>query len=362
MVNVASEAGNFFQTDAELKKQKEKEAKYNYTEGDCMQLSTKALALLVTGKHAFVGESGFNAKRINLEVFPPSFFETTRIRYSPFCLQSKKVAKLYKGHTGPVTCVALSHNKKILWTGSWDKTIKKWDAKTGECLATLQGHSDFVKALLVVGEYIYSGSSDSTIRQWNMETLECKATLKKHSRAIESLAADAKYLYAASSDRLISKWDRETNECVAIFDEHDTSVYCIRVWDDEMWSASADKTVRRWNTETGAVDTVLQHPDRVKSVAIVGPYVVTGASDDAIRVWDIASGKLVSTIDGHFDEVGCLDVDGTTLYSASLDCSLRRWTITASALKEYNDKPKKTAVVESGLTEEEERELAELMD
>ena len=68
MVNVASEAGSFFQTDAELKKQKEKEAKYNYTEGDCIQLNTKALALLVTGKYAYVAESGFSAKRINLEV------------------------------------------------------------------------------------------------------------------------------------------------------------------------------------------------------------------------------------------------------------------------------------------------------
>ena len=70
MVNIANEAGSFFQTDAELKKQKEKEAKYNYTEGECIQLSTKALGLIVlqSGKYAYVAESGFNAKRINLEV------------------------------------------------------------------------------------------------------------------------------------------------------------------------------------------------------------------------------------------------------------------------------------------------------
>lgn len=81
---------------------------------------------------------------------------------------------------------------------------------------------------------------------------------------------------------------------------------------------------------------------------------------------------------------------GTTLFSASLDCSLRRWSITrkfeayencniwqnpsnpiyycttlsASALKEYNDKPLRVPAEEkesTGLTEEEERELAELM-
>lgn len=92
-----------------------------------------------------------------------------------------------------------------------------------------------------------------------------------------------------------------------------------------MWTASADKTVRRWNTEvcdhislkglyhsfysiqTGKVDTVLEHPDRVKSVAIVGPYVVTGASDDNIRVWDIAVGHTndVQSNRGFNSFAGC---------------------------------------------------------
>ncbi|KAI9323627.1 WD40-repeat-containing domain protein [Dichotomocladium elegans] len=349
MVNIASEAGNFFQTTAELQKQKEKEAKYNYTEGDAIQLPTKALDMIVlrNGQYAYVAESGFHAKRINLK--------------------TNKAVKLFKGHNGPVTSLALSADGTILWTGSWDKTIKKWDTVTGECLATLVGHTDFVKSLVLVGKWLYSGSSDMQIRQWDTETLACTAVLKNHSRGIESLAVDqsGKYLYAASSDRCVTRWDISTGKCIAKYEDHDTSVYCVRVYDDEMWTASADKTVRRWNVETGTVDTVLTHPDRVKSVLVVGPYVVTGASDDNIRVWDVASGKLISTIRGHFDEIGCLDAVGTTLFSASLDCSLRRWSLTPSALEEYNKKPLKVAVPEesekTGLTEEEERELAELM-
>ena len=30
-------------------------------------------------------------------------------------------------------------------SASWDKTLKVWDVATGECLATLEGHSDFVR-------------------------------------------------------------------------------------------------------------------------------------------------------------------------------------------------------------------------
>ena len=30
-------------------------------------------------------------------------------------------------------------------SGSWDKTLKVWDIETGECVATLEGHSNFVR-------------------------------------------------------------------------------------------------------------------------------------------------------------------------------------------------------------------------
>ena len=37
---------------------------------------------------------------------------------------------LYKGHKGPVTCLALGrvNGRIVLVTGSWDKTIRVWDA------------------------------------------------------------------------------------------------------------------------------------------------------------------------------------------------------------------------------------------
>ncbi|KAG2235234.1 hypothetical protein INT48_004701 [Thamnidium elegans] len=333
-----TKSGAFFQTDAEIAKQKEKQLKYNYTEGDAIKLGSKALDILLSQdeKYIYVAESGFFVR-----------------------------------HIGPVTAMALTHD--TLWTGSWDKSVKKWDLETGECLATLEGHSDFIKSMILVGDNIYTGSSDCFLRRWNTKTLTCTAAEKKHKRTIESLAVsvDGKYIYSASSDSTVMKWDVETMKVVHTFEGHDTSVYCVRVCEDDVWTASADKTVRRWNVNTGAVDMVLNHPDRVKSLALAGPFIVTGSSDDDIRVWDIGSGKLICTIEGHFDEVGCLEISGTTLYSGSLDCSIRKWSLTTSAIKIYNEtREAKLKRLEaermeeqkkSDLTEEEERELAELM-
>ena len=46
-----------------------------------------------------------------------------------------------EGHSGWVFSVAFSHDSKTLASASRDKTIKLWDAATGACTTKLEGHS-----------------------------------------------------------------------------------------------------------------------------------------------------------------------------------------------------------------------------
>ena len=68
--------------------------------------------------------------------------------------------------------------------------------------------------------------------------------------------------------------------------------------------------------------------------------------------------KVAQIYEGHFDEITKLAVVGTNIISASLDGTIRIWDTREAPekLEIPKEKPK-----ESGLTEEEERELAELM-
>ena len=54
-----------------------------------------------------------------------------------------------------------------LYSGSWDNTIRVWDAESGNHLRTLQGHTGYVYALAMSQGKLYSGSNDNTIRVWS---------------------------------------------------------------------------------------------------------------------------------------------------------------------------------------------------
>jgi WD40 repeat protein len=52
-----------------------------------------------------------------------------------------------EGHTSWVTSVAFSPDGKQVVSGSWDQTLRLWDAATGAPLQTLKGHSDRVTSV-----------------------------------------------------------------------------------------------------------------------------------------------------------------------------------------------------------------------
>ena len=55
-----------------------------------------------------------------------------------------KNQRTLKGHTGAVWSVAFSPDGKRIVSGSEDKTLKVWDATTGQEMLTLKGHTDVV--------------------------------------------------------------------------------------------------------------------------------------------------------------------------------------------------------------------------
>src|SRR5260221_12069366 len=88
-----------------------------------------------------------------------------------------------QGHTDMVFSVAISRDGTRVISGSYDKTVKVWDAVTGKEMLSLQGHTDMVFSVAISrdGTRIVSGSKDKTMKEWDAEAEEGEAPHRQHT-------------------------------------------------------------------------------------------------------------------------------------------------------------------------------------
>lgn len=76
-----------------------------------------------------------------------------------------------EGHTDLVLIGVFDAQGRYVYTGSYDNTIRKWDAKTGQQLLVMTGHTGRILDLDVNqdGTLVTSASADTTVRVWDTE-------------------------------------------------------------------------------------------------------------------------------------------------------------------------------------------------
>jgi len=79
--------------------------------------------------------------------------------------------------------VAFTPDGSRLASGSYDHTVRLWDAKTGQELQKLEGHTDSVSAVAFApdGFRLASASDDHTVRLWDAKTGQELQKLKSTS-------------------------------------------------------------------------------------------------------------------------------------------------------------------------------------
>jgi WD40 repeat protein len=112
--------------------------------------------------------------------------------------------------------VAFSPDGKSVASGSQDKTVRLWDAATGEEKQKLEGHDDYVSAVAFSpdGKTVASGSEDKTVRLWDVATDEERQKLEGHDGAVSAVtfSPDGKTVASGSHDRTVRVWDAATGE------------------------------------------------------------------------------------------------------------------------------------------------------
>ncbi|KAF7194279.1 putative WD repeat-containing protein [Pseudocercospora fuligena] len=374
----SNDPGHYFQTTDALATSERKAAKSKNKHGDPIKLPSKILNAIADPqdeKSVYVAEAAGEVKRVNLE--------------------NGKIKRIFNQSQAPVTSLAICSSTNTLFAGSWDKTIYATSLDNTSEVKKLQGHSDFIKCLLTTTlnnePILLSGGADSTTIIWSISSGQQLHKLKGHTKALADLTIDplsttpdSFTLFSASSDREIRRWKISLTSAQEVETEspirpHDTSIYKLH-WDPDaegLWTASADKTAKHLvRSRNWEADTVLQHPDFVRDVVVFEDLglVVTACRDEEVRVWEVSSGKLICTYEGHFEEVTALvkRERDRKVVSVSIDGTVRQWSLERKDMVKFQEDLAKEVngdVAEgekkaggSMLTAEEEAELAELMD
>ncbi|EEB05096.1 fungal protein [Schizosaccharomyces japonicus yFS275] len=314
------------------------------------------------------------------KVFPRVFVcAASHICYL-YDLEEETLCKTYRGHNGPVTCCQvekLTDQKRHLFTGSWDKTIKKWDIRTGECVETLFGHSDYVRSLLLLQDLglLVSGSSNGELFVWdlNQTPTKCLHVLKGHTRGVECIVREpgSCVIWTCGGESSIRCWSISRESVQPIDDAfwgHQSNVYSLvfdTMNDGSVWTASADSTVREWSLYPQLrEETKLEHSEHCTDV-LQWPcsIVVTACRDGSIHLWNGSGGECLRTLHGHSDKVTKLLKWKNLLLSGSLDTTIAIWDVPrileGRSIVKPTDSNSQNA--DDILTAEELAELEELM-
>ncbi|KAI3655965.1 hypothetical protein MP638_003455 [Amoeboaphelidium occidentale] len=210
--------------------------------------------------------------------------------------------------------------------------LDKIQIATFRLVLSFEGHSESVYALYFSGGILYSGSADTTIISWNSESGKIIRTFLGHSDFVSALIVLEDTMYSSGNDRTVIEWSIDSGEIIKIFTElADGKVRCIGSKNRLLFTGLEETSVVMWNTTSGLP--LFKYSGKQKmltSVVLWKSSVINGGDDSLIRIWDATFDNTdpYKVLTDHTDTIGCLIVDGDTLFSGSGDLSIRHWNLT----------------------------------
>jgi WD40 repeat protein len=240
-------------------------------------------------------------------VNPAGYIETQR--------KGRKRA-VWLRHSDAVSSLSLDEGAGLLYSASWDRTIKVWRVSDSKCLESVRAHDDAVNTVAAAGfdNVVFTGSADGTVKVWRRQT-SAKGGATKHvlervlregESAVTAIAVspEDRVVYVGSSDGVVTYWYWVDGEARygGVLRGHKMAVMCLAVAGNLVVSGSADRTLCVWRRDGAAhvaLSVLAGHTGPVKCVAMdeeetSGPggdrrfVVYSGSLDGSVKVWRLS--------------------------------------------------------------------------
>jgi len=210
-----------------------------------------------------------------------------------------KVIKVLRGHKLSPTCVAVSEDGSLAFSGSKDCSVIQWDIETGKKLITRGG------------------------RKYNTNTTITGQVLSV------AVTSDNKYYATGGRDKLIRIWDTRSNTIIHSFSHHRNAVTCLKFRKDsyQLFSGSEDRTVKTWNLDPMMyTETLFGHQSGVMGIdSLYKERTISCGEDHTCRIWKIVEESQL-LYRGHSRSIDCLSMINEESYvSGSQDGAIGLW-------------------------------------
>ena len=259
---------------------------------------------------------------------------------------SEKPWRILGSHTDALLSLAFHPQRMILATSADDAAIRLWDAATFECTDILEDHGQAVWSVAFTpdGTTLASTGADGTIRRWQFTPTGQMMPLRTFFGAVQGIetlawSRNGRRIATGDLNGMIRLWavDESIPHCVQVLHDH-AAVRSLGFSPDSHWLATTGQdrqnAIRMWDVESGRqAATLLGHTAASESIAYApnGGLLASGDRTGIIHLWDISQLDhigLIRFLHGHRSNINALTfnpVDAALLASYGNDQTVRLW-------------------------------------
>ncbi|NJN77409.1 MAG: hypothetical protein HC803_03020 [Saprospiraceae bacterium] len=237
---------------------------------------------------------------------------------------------LQKGHTAPITDIAISEDGRLIASASFDGTILLWDALSKKELAIFEMGNEGSMGQLQVEfkDDFLVGFGAGKVNTWHVETAQMIGEVEGNVSAVEIDGQD-NLILGYEDGRMNSNVPMDLVEFIVSETVYSDWIEDIKVSNDGKYflTASADGLFL-WDKNTATIiDTLTEQAVSTANFSFDSEYIVAGGSDGVVRVFRAATGAFINAFELHENRLIYTDIsrDNGTIISTDIYGKIAVW-------------------------------------